>query len=74
MSKYENSVFPYSVNSARNLPAWRPNDTNVTLMSFLPLFTEIITPERKAFFQNYRTNVAKIDEIREELSKTHFVT
>ena len=74
MSKYENSVFPYSVNSAINLPAWRPNDTNVTLMSFLRLFTEIITPERKVFFQNYRTNVVKIDEIREELSKTHFVT
>ena len=25
-------------------------------------------------FQNYMTNVVKIDEIREELSTSHFVT
>ena len=60
MSKYEN-----------NLPAWRPKDTNVTLMSFLRLFTEKITPERKVFFQSYMTNVVKIDEIRKELSTSH---
>ena len=33
MSKYENSAFPYSLHSTLNLPAWRPKDTNVTLMS-----------------------------------------
>ena len=31
MSKYENSVFPYSVRSAVSLPAQRPKDANVTL-------------------------------------------
>ena len=50
MSKYEDSVFPYSVRSTVNLPAWRPEDKNVTLMSFLRLFTETITPKRKVFF------------------------
>ena len=50
MSKYQNSVFPYFVHSTVNLPAWRPKDTNVTLMSFLRLFTKTITPERKGFF------------------------
>ena len=74
MSKYENTVFPYSVHSTVNLPAWRPKDTNVTLISFLRLFTETITPERKVFFQNYMANVGKIDEIREELSTSHFAT
>ena len=48
MSKYENSMFPYSVPcSTLNLRAWRPKDTNVTLMSVLFLFIEPITPERK---------------------------
>ena len=51
MSKYENSVFPHSVHSTVNLPAWRLKDTNVTLMSFLRLFIETITTERKVFFQ-----------------------
>ena len=74
MSKYENSVFPYSVHSTVNLPAWRQKDTNVTLMSFLHLFTETITPERKSFFQYSMTNVVKVDEMREELSTYHFVT
>ena len=45
MSKYENSVFPYSVCPIVNLPAWRPKDRNVTLMDFLRLFTEKITPK-----------------------------
>ena len=31
MSKHENSVFPYSLHSTVNLPAWRPKDANVTL-------------------------------------------
>ena len=30
MLKYKNSVFPYSVYSTENLPAWRPKDANVT--------------------------------------------
>ena len=30
MSKYENSVCPYSVYSSVNLPVWRPKDGNVT--------------------------------------------
>ena len=50
MPKYENSVFPYSLHSTVNLPAWRPKDTNVTLMSFLCLSTETITLKRKSFF------------------------
>ena len=52
MSKYENNVFPYSVQSTVNLPVWRPKDTDVTLMSFLRLFTETEkkVPERKVFF------------------------
>ena len=49
MSKYENSVFPYSGHSTVNLPARRPKDTNVTL-SFPGLFTETITTERKFYF------------------------
>ena len=72
MSKYENSVLPSSLHSTVNLPAWRPKDTNITLMSFLRLFTETITTER-AFFQNYMTNSVKIDEILEKLPTTHFV-
>ena len=74
MLKYENSVFPYSVHSTINLPAWRPKDKNVTLTSVLRLFTEKIIHERKGFFQSYMTNVVKIGEIREELSTSHFVT
>ena len=66
MSKYENRVFPYSVYSTVNFPAWRLKDTNVALISFLRLFTETITPER-FFFHNYMINVVKIDEILEEL-------
>ena len=50
MSKYENRVFPCSVHSTINFPVWRPTNTNVSLMSFLGLFTEAITPERKVFF------------------------
>ena len=50
ISKYENSVFPYSLHSTVNLSAWRSKPTNVTLMYFLLRFTETITPERKSFF------------------------
>ena len=52
MSKYENSLFRYSLYSTVNFPEWKLKDTNVTLISFLRLFTETITPEKKAFFQN----------------------
>ena len=73
--KYENRVFPYYLHSTVSLPAWKPKDTNVNLMFFLRLFTETITPERKSFFlQNYITNNVKINEIREKLSTSHFVT
>ena len=74
MSKYENSVFPYPLPSTVNLYAWMRKDENVTLMFFLLLFTETITPKRKDFFQNYMTNIVKIDQIRKELSTSHFVT
>ena len=66
-------AFPYSVHSTVNLPAWKPKDKNVTLMSFLRLFTETITPERKVFFQIYMTYIVKIDKICEELPTSHFV-
>ena len=42
--------FSYSLNSSVHLLAWRLKDINVTLMSFLCLCTETITPERKSFF------------------------
>ena len=45
MSKYENSLLAYSLHSTVNLQEWRPKDTNVTLISFLCLFTETITLE-----------------------------
>ena len=38
-------------------------------MSFLRLFTQTITHEKKGFFQNY-----KVDEIRDEMSTSNFVT
>ena len=50
MSRYENSMFLYSVHSTVNLTALRPKETNITLMSFLHLFTETIIPKRKSFF------------------------
>ena len=51
MSKYENSLYPYSsLQAIVNLPAWKLKDKNVTLIPFLRLFTEITTPKRKSFF------------------------
>ena len=50
MSDYENSLFQYSLHSTVNLPESRLKDTNITLISFLRLFIETITPERKSFF------------------------
>ena len=49
MPKYENSLFPYSVNSTVNVPTWWSKHTNVTLMSFLRLFTKTVTPVKKKF-------------------------
>ena len=72
ISKYENRVFPYSVHSTVNLLAWRSN--NINAFAFSPLFTETITTESNFFFQNYMKNVVKIDQIREKLSPSHFVT
>ena len=50
MSKYENSLFPYSMQITVSLPEWKLKDTNVTLIFFLGLFTETITLERKSIF------------------------
>ena len=54
MSKYENSLFPYSLQITVNLPEWKLKVTNFTLISFLRLFTKTITPERKSFFSKLR--------------------
>ena len=74
MSKTENNVFSYSVHFTVNLTAWRMKNPNVTLASLLRLFTEAITPKRKYFFQNYMTKFVKIEEVREKISTSHFVT
>ena len=74
VSKYENSIFPHSLHSTINLPAWRPKYKNVTLLSFLRQLTETITSKRYSFFKNFITNIVKIDEIREVLSTSYFVT
>ena len=50
MSKYKNSLFPYYLQITVHLPEWMLKDTNVTLISSLRLFTEIITPKRKSCF------------------------
>ena len=72
MSKYENSMFPYSLHSTVIFPAWKPKDK-----CYFNVFSPSIrwynySQKKKFFFQNYMTNVAKIDEIREELSTFHF--
>ena len=65
---YENvKVCPYSVHSNVNLFAWKPKDTNVTLMSFLRLFTEAINPDRKVLSQNY---IANVDNCSQMLTKS----
>ena len=48
--------FSYSLNSSVHLPACRLKDINVTLMSFLCLCTETVTPERKSFFSKLHDN------------------
>ena len=67
MSKYENSLFPYFLQITANLPQWKLKDTNVTLIYFLRLLTETITPERKSFFRKLND----INKIREELWRIH---
>ena len=59
MSKYDNSVFPYSVHSTVNLPAWRPKDTNVNLMPFLRLFIETSTTDRKVLLSKLHDKCCK---------------
>ena len=65
MSKYENSVFPYSVHCTVNLLAWRPKDTNVTLISFLRLFTPVYShshdnySRKKSFFSKLHDKCCK---------------
>ena len=51
MSKCENSSCPCSLQISVNLPEWKLKDKDVTLIPFLRLFTERITPEEKAFFK-----------------------
>ena len=48
ISNYESSVFPYSLHSTVNLPAWRPKD-KCYFNVFSP--SVIITPERKNFLK-----------------------
>ena len=74
MSKTENNVFSYSVHFTVNITAWRMENPTVTLVSFLRLFTEAITPKRKDFFQNYMAKFVKIEEIREKIATSHIAT
>ena len=69
MSKHENSLFPNFFTSYVNLPEWRLKETNVSLISFLRLFTETITPKKKAFFQNFKINIVKLTKFLERFSK-----
>ena len=67
MSKYENSFFPYSLHSTANLSEWRLKDTNVTLLSLHVYSLRQLLLKEKAYFQNYMTNIVKIDKTCEEL-------
>ena len=49
--------------SIAKLPAWRPKDTNVPLVSFLRLFSETILP-KEFYFSKFMSNIAEIDEIQ----------
>ena len=49
MSKYENSVFPYSVHFTVNLLAWRSKGTNVTLCLFSVYSLRQLLPKEKFF-------------------------
>ena len=52
-------------------PSW-PKDSNVTLMSFLRLFTETVTPERKGISSGFHGKYCQIGEIHEKLSTSYF--
>ena len=67
MSKYENSFFPYSLHSSVNLSEWRLKDTNVTLLSLPVCSLRQLLLKEKACFQNYMTNIVKIDKTCEDL-------
>ena len=54
ISKYENSMFPYSLHSTVNLSAWRLRDTSVTLMSFSVYPLIQLLPKEKGFFSKSR--------------------
>ena len=71
ISKYENSLFSYSLHSTVNLPEWRLKDTNVLQYLFSVCLLRQLLPKEKTFLQNYTRNIAKIDEIREELWRNH---
>ena len=73
MSNYDNSVFPYPLHSTVNLPAWRPKDANVNLMSFPRLFIETSITDRKVLFSKLHDKCSKNLQIREELSASHFL-
>ena len=47
-------MLPYSLHSTKNRPAWKPKDTNVTLLFFLRLFTEAITEADLGLLQHPR--------------------
>ena len=53
MPTYENSVFPYSVHSTVNLPAWRPKDANDTLMSFLRIKDKELHDKGPKIYTNF---------------------
>ena len=71
ISKYENSLFSYSLHSTVNLPEWRLKDTNVLQYLFSVCSLRQLLPKEKTFLQNYTRNIAKIDEIRKELWRNH---
>ena len=71
ISKYENSLFSYSLYSTVNLPEWRLKDTNVLQYLFSVCLLRQLLPKEKTFLQNYTRNIAKIDEIRKELWRNH---
>ena len=51
MSIYENSLFPCSLHSTVNLPAWRPKPKKFSVYSLKQLLSK-----EKVFYQNYVTN------------------
>ena len=58
MSNYENTVFSYCLHLTETF-AWRPKDTNVTLIIFFFSIYSLrqLLPREPAFFQNYMINV-----------------